>query len=88
MSELPSHEPAPVDHKWRPSPKLIGATVVAVLALVLALQNTRRTRIDIYFWTVRAPLWIWLIIIFVAGLVVGSVFPWFRRSKRRRADAE
>jgi len=25
------------------------------------------------------PAWIWLVVIFAAGVVVGSVFPWLRR---------
>lgn len=64
------------------SPKLIGAIVIAVLALIFVFQNTARGQVRFLFWTVTAPAWAWLLVIFVAGLIVGSLFPWLRRSGR------
>jgi len=61
--------------------KTIGAVVVAVLALVFVFQNTGKGKVDFLFWTISMPAWIWLIVIFAAGVVVGSLFPWLRRKR-------
>jgi uncharacterized integral membrane protein len=64
------------------NPKVIGAAVVAVLALIFVFQNTDKGRVHFLFWTISMPAWIWLLIIFAAGVVVGSLFPWLRRRKK------
>jgi uncharacterized integral membrane protein len=64
------------------SPKLIVAGVVAVLALIFVFQNTGSRRIHFLFWSLSMPQWIWLLVIFVAGAVVGSIFPWLRPRKK------
>lgn len=63
------------------SPRLIGGVVLAVLAVIFVLQNTARGRVSFLFWHITAPSWTWLIVIFVVGVIVGSMFPWFRRRK-------
>ena len=62
-------------------PKVVAGIVIAVLALVFVFQNTGEGRIDILFWSVSMPTWIWLLVIFVAGVAVGSLFPWMRRRR-------
>lgn len=61
--------------------KLVGAAVLGVLATVFVFQNTARGQIDFLFWSVRMPAWIWLLAVFLAGVVVGSMFPWLRRRR-------
>ena len=73
-------KPEPKNHEI--SPKLIIGVVIGVVALIFVLQNTRSGRINLLFWHVTAPAWLWLIILFGAGVVVGSLFPWFRRKKK------
>ncbi|UPK75021.1 LapA family protein [Nocardioidaceae bacterium SCSIO 66511] len=68
----------------RISPKLVVGLVIAVVALVFIFQNTSKGRIDFLFWTISMPAWIWLLVIFVAGLVVGSLFPWMRGRRKER----
>ncbi|MDF3048750.1 MAG: hypothetical protein K0R87_388 [Pseudonocardia sp.] len=65
------------------SPRVIGTIVIAVLALIFVFQNTGRGQVQFLFWTVTAPAWAWLLMIFVAGLIVGSLFPWLRRRGSR-----
>lgn len=65
------------------SGKAVVAIVLSVLALIFVFQNTNSARIDLFFWHVTAPTWIWLLVLFVGGVVVGSIFPWFRRRSRR-----
>lgn len=64
------------------SVRTVLAAVVVVLALIFIFQNTGSGRVSFLVWEFNAPAWIWLVIVFVAGLAVGSVFPWFRRRKR------
>lgn len=63
-------------------PKVIVAGVIALLALVFILQNAGSRRVNILFWDLSAPAWLWMVVLFGAGVVVGSVFPWFRRRPR------
>jgi uncharacterized integral membrane protein len=60
-------------------PKVVAAAVIGLLALVFILQNAGSRRVEFLFWDVSAPSWLWMVILFGAGVVVGSVFPWFRR---------
>jgi uncharacterized integral membrane protein len=64
------------------SPKMVVAIIVGVLALVFVFQNTGSKHVDFLFWSLSMPAWIWLLVVFVAGLVVGSMFPWLRRRRR------
>ncbi len=64
------------------SPKTIGAVLVGVLALIFVFQNTSSGQVNLYFWHITAPAWLWLVLLFGAGVVVGSLFPWFRRRQR------
>jgi uncharacterized integral membrane protein len=48
---------------------------------VFALQNTGEKHVRFLFWSWSMPAWIWLLVIFAAGVVVGSIFPWLRRRR-------
>ena len=63
------------------SPKAITAIVVGLLALVFAFQNADEKHVRFLAWSWSMPAWIWLVVIFAAGVVVGSVFPWLRRRR-------
>lgn len=69
----------------RISPKVALAALAGVLALVFVFQNTAEGQVNFLFWDISMPAWIWLLVIFVAGAVVGSLFPWLRG---RRGTAE
>lgn len=64
------------------SPRLIVAVVLAALLLIFIFQNTKTGSIRVFFWTLSMPTWIWLVVVTVAGVVTGSLFPWFRRKKK------
>lgn len=55
--------------------------VLVVLALVFAIQNRSSRRVDFLFWSVSMPSWIWLLAIFVVGVIAGSLFPWLRNKR-------
>ncbi|WP_110205300.1 LapA family protein [Nocardioides daejeonensis] len=64
------------------SPRMIGAAVLGVLALVFVFQNHERGRIDFLFWSISMPAWIWLLVIFAAGVIVGLLVPKIRARGR------
>lgn len=75
----------PAESQRTVSIKAIVAGVIAVLALVLVFQNTEQHAYSVFAWTITAPAWIWLLVLLLAGVVIGSLFPWFRligRDKR------
>ena len=68
--------------KEGPPRKLIIGGILAVLGLIFVFQNTTRGQVNFLFWDVTAPAWVWLVLLFVLGVVVGSLFPWGRRKQR------
>src|SRR5690242_11246289 len=63
------------------SAKVVIWIVVAVIALVLILQNTNETKLHILFWDVTTGLWFLLAIVFVLGFLIGWFLPKLRRNK-------
>lgn len=66
------------------SPRLIVAGVLGLVALLFVVQNSDRHRVDFLLWDMSAPAWLWMIILLAIGVVIGSIFPWFRRKKDQR----
>lgn len=62
--------------------KRVVALLLAVLAVAFIVQNTADGRVRLFWWKVEGPVWLWMTVLFVAGLVVGSLFPWGRRRSR------
>ena len=67
------------------TPRMI-TEVLALAALVFVFQNTEKATVNILTFDITAPGWMWMLLLFLAGIVVGSVSPWFRRRQRERAD--
>ena len=63
-------------HRFQLSWRTIVGGVIAVLPLILILQNTQDVEIHVSLWHADRPLWLWLLLLFVAGFIVGSLFPW------------
>lgn len=74
----------PETRRFPLTPKAILGIVIAVLALVFVFQNTKRGHVHFLFWSISMPGWIWLLVVFAAGVVVGSMFPWLRRGRRKK----
>jgi uncharacterized integral membrane protein len=60
------------------SAKLIVGIVLAVLALIFIFQNTEKREVSFLFWDISAPTWLWMLIVFVVGVIVGLLVPRFR----------
>ena len=61
------------------SPRTWVGVAIAVLVVAFILQNRQSVAIDLLVFTVEAPLWITLSIVFVAGLATCWLI-----SRRRR----
>ncbi len=71
-----------VDRLKHLSTRTIVISVIAVVAVIFIFQNTHESHVHLLFWQVNRPLWLWLLLVFAAGFLVGSLFPWFRRHPR------
>ncbi len=88
MSQPPQQRSTHADRaRWRPSRKLVVGAILLVLALIFVFQNTARGRVNVLFWHASLPAWIWLLVIFLIGVVVGSLFPWLRRPQKTPPSA-
>ena len=63
---------------------MIVAIIIAILAVILISENTQRTQFHLFFWHIDRPAWVMFLILFAAGFVVGSIYPWFHRRQKRR----
>ena len=70
-------------HRLQLTWRMIVGGVLAVLALILVLQITYDVQVHLFFWHAERSLWQWLLLLFLAGLIVGSLFPWANLSSRR-----
>lgn len=85
------HETTKHQHAHTNSPRrdikfgTVVTAIIATLAVIFVLQNTGRGRVTFWFWHITAPAWIWLTVLFLLGVVAGSLAPWlglFGRSKK------
>ncbi|MEE2034161.1 LapA family protein [Rhodococcus chondri] len=59
---------------FRLSLRTIIAAVLVLLAVLFIAQNRNSTRIELFWFSVQAPLWFVLVLIFVVGWVAGFLF--------------
>jgi len=55
------------------------AIVLTVLAVVFIIENRHRVDIELLAITIRAPMWLVLLVMFVVGWLAGMLFRRFRR---------
>ena len=65
------------------SAKAIVAIVILILALIFVFSNLHDSTTYFLWMSFTIPAWIWFLIVLVAGVVVGSLFPWFRPKKKK-----
>ena len=65
--------------------KLIAAGVVAVLLIVLIVQNSKESwRFHFYFWWVSLPAWLMLILVLWVGFLIGMVLSALLRRRKKK----
>lgn len=75
MSDQNGGEP----ERFRFSPKQVLGAVLALIVLVLVLQNTQTVRVDLLVWNVEWPLWVILVAMLVIGALIGMLLRWRAR---------
>jgi uncharacterized integral membrane protein len=62
--------------------KVILAIIIAVVALAFVFSNVAPATLSFLFLQFTMPAWGWFLAVLVAGVVIGSLFPWFRPRKK------
>jgi len=84
-----TNRPEPDGPFWRTRRfRLITFGIIAVLALILILQNFDRTQVQFLFWDAFAPLaWVLLTFMLLGAGVDELIRVLVRRKRTRRAEA-
>lgn len=61
--------------------KVIIAIIIAVAALTFVFSNVAPATLRFLFLQFTMPAWGWFLAVLLAGVVIGSLFPWFRARK-------
>lgn len=64
--------------------KAIVAIIIAIAALTFVFSNVGPATLRFLFLQFTMPAWGWFLAVLVAGVVIGSLFPWFRPKKSNR----
>ena len=62
--------------------KFIIAGIILILALIFIFSNTSEATLYFFGFKFIAPGWVWFLALLAAGVVIGSIFPWFRKKKK------
>ncbi|MBB5742247.1 putative integral membrane protein [Microbacterium ginsengiterrae] len=63
------------------SKRAVIAIVITIAALAFVFSNVSPATLRFLFIEFTMPAWAWFLAVLVAGVVIGSLFPWFRRRK-------
>ncbi|WP_157001846.1 LapA family protein [Agromyces laixinhei] len=58
--------------------KVIVAIIIAVAALTFVFSNVAPATLSFLFLNFTMPAWGWFLAVLLAGVAIGSLFPWFR----------
>lgn len=62
--------------------KAIIAIIIAIAALTFVFSNVGPATLHFLFLRFTMPAWGWFLAVLIAGVVIGSLFPWFRPRKK------
>ncbi|MEF3402392.1 LapA family protein [Agromyces sp. CCNWLW203] len=62
--------------------KVIIAIIIAVAALTFVFSNVAPATLSFLFLNFTMPAWGWFLAVLLAGVAIGSLFPWFRPRKK------
>jgi uncharacterized integral membrane protein len=83
--EAPHGEETPVFRGTGISAGLVAGVVLAILAIIVAVQNTDDVNVDFLAWEVDTPLVVVILAAAVAGVVLDETLGFFWRRRRRRS---
>ena len=81
-------DPPRTDEGYRPTPKQIIGAVIAIVSLVFIFQNNDKGTVNFLWMDVTTTLWIWLLLMFLCGGVVGYMIAVRRTKRASRAVAD
>lgn len=64
--------------------KLVVAGTGVILLLILFLQNTDRVQTNVFFWNFELPRALWMLLMTLAGFVLGWGIAVLQRHRRGR----
>ncbi|MCK8468779.1 hypothetical protein M0722_16415 [Microbacterium sp. KSW4-16] len=64
------------------SGKAILAIILAIVALSFVFSNVAPATLHFLFMQFTMPAWGWFLAVLLAGVAIGSLFPWFRPRKK------
>lgn len=62
--------------------KVILAIIISIAALTFVFSNVAPATLRFLFLQFTMPAWGWFLAVLIAGVVIGSLFPWFRPRKK------
>lgn len=64
------------------SSKAIISIIIAIAALTFVFSNVAPATLRFLVFQFTMPAWGWFLAILLSGVVIGSLFPWFRPRKK------
>ena len=68
--------------------KLIIVAILFLIFAIIATQNTITTEFEILIWSVKAPLIVMIVVIFILGLVIGLIACSNYERKKRKEEVQ
>ncbi|MFC6325465.1 LapA family protein [Microbacterium koreense] len=62
--------------------RAIAAILISIAALMFVFSNVGPATLRFLFLQFTMPAWGWFLAVLIAGVVIGSLFPWFRPRKK------
>lgn len=63
--------------------KVVVAIIIAIAALTFVFSNVAPATLHFLFLQFTMPAWGWFLAGPLVGVVIGSLFPWFRPKKKK-----
>ena len=76
----------PMQSSMQVRPAAIVASIVFILAVIFIVQNTETLMVEFLMFDIEMPLWLLMVMMLVAGALIGQAAVWYRaRNKRKKA---
>lgn len=80
--KTPTEKPSGASDTTAVNGKVILAIIISIAALTFVFSNVAPATLRFLFLQFTMPAWGWFLAVLIAGVVIGSLFPWFRPRKK------